>query len=149
MNDFNQSGTQLTLGFEEYPDLKTSIIPDFNQVISKKIDTLKQNSGFDPYKIMVQKKQLNDGEIEDNTPKKTWPEKDIKVLEDFCEKHGIVGFNCGRMSPIAALAFLKQKLGIVDGSLEERIPYGYEKIGINSSNYPYANVTKKKMILNG
>ena len=149
MNDFNQSETQLTMEFEEYPELKTSIIPDFNQVISKKIDTIKQNNSFDPHKLMVQKKQINDGEVENTTPKQTWLEKDMKTLEDFCKQHGIVGFNCGRMSPIAALAFLKQSLGIVDAPLEERVPYGYEKIGGNNPNYPYTNVAKKKMILSG
>jgi hypothetical protein len=143
MNDFNQSETQLSLGFEEYPDLKTSIIPDFNQVISKKVETIKNN--FDPYKLMVKKKEVDSGEVEDNTPKQTWPEKDIQTLEDFCKQYGIAGFNCGRMSPIAALAFLKQKLGIADGPLEERIPYGYEKIVTNSSKTPVS----KKMLIKG
>lgn len=149
MSDFNQSENQLTLGFEEYPDLKTSIIPDFNQVIVKKIDDIKQNNKFDPYKMMVQKKRINDGEIENITPKQMWPEKDVKVLEDFCKQYGIIGFSCGHMSPIAALAMLKQKLGIADGPLEERVPYGYEKIGENNPNYPYTNAIKKKMILQG
>ena len=78
---------------------------------------------------MVKKKLMDSGEAQDTTPKQMWPEKDIKVLEDFCKEHGILGFNCGRMSPIQALAFLKQKLGIADGPITERIPYGYEKIG--------------------
>jgi hypothetical protein len=90
---------------------------------------------------MIQKKKINDGETEYTTPKQTWLEKDIKVLEDFCEQHGIIGFNCGRMSPIAALAFLKQELGIVDTPLKE-------KINGNNPNYPYTNAIKKKMILN-
>ena len=58
-----------------------------------------------------------------------WPANEVKALEEFCLKHGVVGFSCGRMSPSAALAFLKTKLGIVDAPLEERTPYGYSKIG--------------------
>ena len=144
MNDFNQSETQLSLGFEEYPDLKTSIIPDFNQIVSKKVETIKGN--FDPYKLMVKKKEVDSGEVQDETPKQVWPEKDIKALEDFCKQYGILGFNCGRMSPIAALAFLKQKMGIADGPLEERIPYGYEKVIVtNSSKIP----ASKKMLIKG
>jgi len=53
-----------------------------------------------------------------------WPEEEIKVLESFCLKHGIVGFDCGRMSPLAALSLLKSKLGVIDAPLEERFPYG-------------------------
>jgi len=142
MNE-NQTGSE----FEEYPDLKTSIIPDFNQVVTKKVETIK--SKFDPYQLMVKKKIIDSGEIEDNTPKQTWPEKDIKLLDDFCKGHGIVGFNCGRMSPIAALAFLKQKLGIVDGPLEDRIPYGYQKMNLNNSDNSFTNPSKKKVLLSG
>ena len=56
-----------------------------------------------------------------------WREKDIKALEDFCKEHGIEGFSCGYMSPVAALAMLKNKLGIIDNPTEER-PIGYEQI---------------------
>jgi hypothetical protein len=66
---------------------------------------------------------------------RVWPEKDIKILDDFCKKHNIVGFNCGKMNPIAALALLKQKLGISDTSLQERTPY--------------SNVMNKRILLNG
>ena len=130
---------QLELGFEEYPTMTTSILPDYNQLLlSKKQST---TNGFDPHKIMVQKKQIDSGEVISNIPKQSYLDKDIKTLEDFCMTHGIVGFNCGRMSPIAALAMLKQQLGIVDNKpLEERIPIGYERYG-GSSN--------KKTLLNG
>ena len=64
----------------------------------------------------------------------TWPSEDIKTLEDFCKKHGVVGFNCGHMSPIAALAFLKKKMGISDPTLTERTPYvGYLQTGNQKS----------------
>lgn len=111
---------QLSLEFDEYPTAK---IPDFNQMMSQKVETIKAG-GFDPHKLMVQKKLNDSGEYVDTTPKQNWPEKDIKTLEDFCSKYGIMGFNCGRMSPIAALGLLKQKLGLIDSpSITERIPY--------------------------
>ena len=81
-----------------------------------------------------------------------WPEADVKVLEDFCKKYGVLGFDCGKMSPIAALAMLKNMLGIVDGPLENRIPSGYEKMGVKSNyspNDPYQSVFQKKDILHG
>lgn len=123
MNDFDHTTQPNLPGFEPYPEMKHSILPDFNQVIAqKKADT----TGFDPHKLMVQRKQLSTGEVVDVTPVQQWPEKDVKALEDFCKQYGIVGFNCGRMSPVAALAFLKGKLGVVDGPLEQRVPPGYQ-----------------------
>ena len=151
MSDFNQSENQTGSEFEEYPELKTSSLPDFNQMITQRVSSIKETNPpkFYPYQIMVKKKITDAGEFQDTTPKQMWPEKDTKVLEDFCKEHGIIGFNCGRMSPIAALAVLKQKLGITDGPIEGRVPYGYEKVGINSSNYSPNNDTKKKILIRG
>jgi|688.fasta_scaffold699586_2 hypothetical protein len=42
-----------------------------------------------------------------------FPQSDIDELESFCRSHGILGFNCGRMNPKAALQMLKSKLGVV------------------------------------
>jgi hypothetical protein len=95
---------------------------------------------FDPYQMMVKKKEVNTGTIVDDTPSQSWPEEDIKKLEEFCKKMGIVGFNAGNMSPLAALAFLKQKLGVVE---EPPKTEGY------GPNYPYTDAMKKKMILHG
>ena len=77
-----------------------------------------------------------------------WPEKDIKALSDFCKKNGIMGFDCGRMSPIAALALLKRKLGIIDNPLSERVPFG-DKKPINNPGYPYLTMVHKKNVLHG
>jgi len=140
MNDTNQSQPNLP-GFEEYPDMKHNLLPDFGQIIQKNVD----KGTFDPHSLMVKKKEINSGEIADNISVKKWPEKDIKSLEDFCKKHGIVGFDCGLMSPVAALAMIKQRLGVVDGSLEERVPYGYKKMNINSNT----TNTNEKVLLNG
>lgn len=112
--------------FESYPELQSSIIPDFSQIVSKKINTSKQSTSkeFDPYKLMIQKKELNSDETINNTSSiQIWPEKDIKALEDFCHRHSIIGFNCGRMHPIAALAMLKKQFNFTDEKLEENIPY--------------------------
>lgn len=74
---------------------------------------------FDEY-VKVKHDIILDSQGSDS---KIWPEKDMKALDEFCRKHGIVGYNCGKMNPIAALCMLKQKLGISDSSLQERIPY--------------------------
>jgi len=144
MSDINQNNQPALPGFEEYPEMTTSVMPDYNQLLSKKVSSVK--SGFDPHALMVKKKDVNSGEIQDNTPTQTWPERDVKILEDFCTKHGILGFNCGRMSPIAAMAMLKQSMGIVDGPLEERVPLGYSKPQFNP-NYPYMSSMNKKSLL--
>lgn len=122
MSDFDNTTQPNLPGFEPYPEMKHSLLPDFNQVAAAKLGS----GGFDPHKLMVQRKQLETGEVLDVTPVQKWPEKDIKALEEFCAKYGILGFNCGRMSPVAALAMLKNQLGIVDGPLEERVPTGYQ-----------------------
>ena len=80
-------------------------------------------STFDPYKLMVQRKAVESGNAP-LEPIQNWPNADIQKLEEFCKQMGIIGFNCGRMSPLAALAMLKQKLGVVDEpTSESRIPY--------------------------
>ena len=139
--------SQMNLGFEEYPDLPTSIIPDFNQLLTKKIESVKQTNGFDPYKLMIQKKNQELGEI-DETPIQRWSEKDVKVLESFCKEHGIVGFNSGNMSPIAALFLLKKKLGITEEGFNE-IPKGLEKLHRYNPHYSYTEMIKKKTLING
>ena len=52
---------------------------------------------------------------EDTTlpPVQEFPQSDIDELESFCRSHGILGFNCGRMNPKAALQMLKNKLGVL------------------------------------
>lgn len=117
MNDFNQSD-QLHFEFSEYP---TMDMTHFNGMTSQKSQVIKDGT-FDPHQLMVKKKLTDSGESVDITPKQNWPNQDIKTLEDFCLKYGIVGFNAGRMSPIAALTMLKQKLGIIEPT-ENRITY--------------------------
>jgi len=86
------------------------------------------------------------GVITDAKP--DWPEKDIKALSEFCKKYKILGFNCGNMSPVAAIALLKRKLGIMDNPLSERVPFG-DKKSINNPEYPYLTMVHKKNVLHG
>lgn len=93
-------------------------------------------TAIDPYQMMLNRKR-KEGE---DPAVQHWPEDDIKKLEEFCRQHGIVGFNCGTMSPLAALALLKQKLGVVD------TPSHTEGYG---PNYPYTQAMQKKQLLHG
>jgi len=38
--------------------------------------------------------------------------EDVKELEKFCNEHGILGVNFGKMNPRAALNMLKGKMGV-------------------------------------
>ncbi len=133
-------------------NIHASRMPEFDAVsilqqrlANKKSDTSSINSSnaktsFDPHQIMVNRRRENAGEITANTPVQSWPEHDIQTLESFCKQYGIMGFNCGNMSPIAALALLKNKLGIIDN-----IPHSENY----TSNYPYTEAMKKKILLRG
>lgn len=139
--------------FEAYPEMQSSVIPDFTQLAQRKVQTLKQEQegskkSFDPYQAMLDKKKMESGEVIDTTPASQWPDKDVRALEDFCRKYGIIGFNCGRMHPIAALAMLKRNLGVGD-SLGENIPMGYEKVGKFGPSYPYSSAISEKTLLKG
>jgi hypothetical protein len=93
---------------------------------------------FDPHRLMVQRKTENAGLVAGEAPVQSWPEADIKRLEEFCRQHGIISFNCGTMSPIAALAMLKNKLGI---------PQDFPKTEGYGPNYPYEQAIQKSKIL--
>lgn len=136
-----------------------SRMPDMASVLAQRIASRNAEAGtppapgtFDPYQAMLKKKDGETAPIDPTTIQK-WPEEDVKKLEDYCQKVGIVGFNSGRMHPIAALAMLKQQFGDYSGTpLEERIPSGYEKMGTKPTygpNYPYSAAVQKKQILHG
>jgi hypothetical protein len=106
---------------------------------------------FDPYQALLKKKPSeNLAAAIDPSTIQTWPEEDVKKLQDYCQRNGIFGFNSGKMSPIAALAMLKQQVGDYSGvPLEERMPEGYEKAGTKSGygpNYPYGEAMKRKLL---
>lgn len=108
---------------------------------------------FDPYQALLKKQAPSPVTEVDPSTIQTWPEEDVKRLQDFCQRNGIVGFNSGKMSPIAALAMLKQQIGDYSNvPLEERVPEGYQKAGTKSTygpNYPYEQAMQKKRILHG
>jgi hypothetical protein len=132
--------------------------PDFAQILVQRL-AMKQAEakpsvagGFDPHKLFVQKKQEDEGKPVDTSNTVKWPEEDVKALEDFCQKYGVLGVNCGRMSPVAALAMLKNMMGIDDRPLEERVPSGYQKRGTQSKfnpHFPYEASVKNRQVLNG
>lgn len=140
-------------------NLQYSKPPDFNQLMAnvlqgKPAETKAAPNGFDPHKLMVKKHKIETGEelpqIEE-APK--WPEEDVKALQDYCAKMGIIGFST-RQNPKLALMKLKQQVGdYSDVPLECRIPMGYEKAGTlnsNSTNFPYSRPPQpKKTLLSG
>lgn len=70
-------------------------------------------SGFDPYQTMVNRRKRQGDPFTNQEPVvKQHNDDDIKALEEFCQQYGILGFNCGTMSPKAALMFLKAKVGV-------------------------------------
>lgn len=142
---------------DEFEDI-SSRLPNIDAVLAQRIAAkttetpMVPKSSVDPYQLMVQKKQDAPIGVDPNTIRK-WPEEDVKKLQDYCQKVGIVGFNPGRMPPMVALAMLKQQYGdYSDVPLEERVPEGYEKRGTPSNygpNFPYSQAMAKKQILHG
>lgn len=74
------------------------------------------SNGFDPYQAMLRRKQSNvsDDTGYINSEVVQYDPKDIQALEEFCQRYGIVGFNCGKMNPKAALQMLKKRIGVID-----------------------------------
>lgn len=73
---------------------------------------------FDPYQMLLRKKQQEEDPqcftvIQYN-------ENDISELEEFCRQYNILGFNCGKMGPKAALNMLKNKLGVMSEKIENK-----------------------------
>jgi len=148
MSDYDRAGSEF----------QYSRAPDFNQMLGgmlggKAPEAKPGPNGFDPHKLMVKKHKVETGEALPEIPKApTWPEADVKALQDYCQRMGIIGFST-RHNPRLALAQLKQQVGdMSDISLENRVPLGYEKRGtLNShnSNFPYQKPTSvKKSLLN-
>lgn len=141
---------------EEFPS-----IPNFEELLKKRIaqktdsnTSLPPPGTVDPYKIMLQRKKEASGEVSMPDPStiQKWPEEDVKELEDFCKRNGIVGVST-RINPKIALMQLKRQIGDYSGvALEDRVPEGYQKINAQSKynvNYPYFQEKSKKQILHG
>ena len=135
---------------DEFPTL-----PGFENIlqqrIAQKTAPLPPPGTSDPYNLMLQRKKGEIKEVDPATIQK-WPEEDVKELEDYCRRNGIVGF-ASRMNPKLALMQLKRQVGDYSGvPLEERCPLGYEKLGVKpkySPNYPYEEAIRKKQIIHG
>lgn len=140
---------------EEFPTL-----PGFESLLQQRIaqksaaaSPLPPPGTVDPYQLMLQRKNGETAPIDPATIQ-TWPEEDVKALEDYCKRQGIVGF-ATRTNPKLALMQLKRQFG-EDYSgvpVEERVPEGYEKLGTKtpqySSNYPYSEAIRRKQLLLG
>lgn len=136
---------------EDFPDI-SSRIPSMESALVQRLAARSGTSAtpapgtYDPYQAMLDRKN---GKIpEPVIPEAVkWPEADVQRLEDYCKKVGIVGFNCGKMHPIAALAMLKRQFGDFSNTpLEERVPEGYQKLGTRT---PYGETMAKKQLLHG
>lgn len=138
-----------------------STLPDISQLLAQRIaakaaanSPLPPPGTADPYQVMLQrKKQMETGEVQPSTiPIQKWPEEDVKALEDYCQKNGIIGF-ATRSNPKLALMQLKRQFGDFSGvPLEDRLPEGYEKMGTHSAygpNYPYSQAIAKKQVIHG
>ena len=73
---------------------------------------------FDPYQMLLRRKQQE--EDPQSFPVIQYDERDIRELEEFCKQYNILGFNCGKMGPKAALNMLKNKLGVVSEKIENK-----------------------------
>ena len=139
---------------EEFPTL-----PGFDNLLQQRIiqkaasasGPLPPAGTADPYQLMVKRKQAETAPADPSTIQK-WPEEDVKELEDYCKRNGIMGF-ASRMNPKLALMQLKRQVGDYSGvALDDRIPEGYEKIGTPNKygpGYPYSSAVAKKQILHG
>lgn len=139
--------------FAPYPDLPVNLDVMLAQRVAQKT-SLPPPGTVDPYQVMLQrKKQAETGEAPP-LPAQQWPEADVKALEDYCKKMGIVGFST-RQNPRIALMQLQKQFGedYTGVPLEERIPAGYEKVGTHSNQYGpgnrYSDSVTKKQVLHG
>lgn len=77
------------------------------------------NGGYDPiHSLLVRRKQERDfGQLPSVD---VHSKDDVRALEEFCRKYGILGGNFGNMSPKGVLAMLKSKMGIKPELTENR-----------------------------
>jgi len=138
---------------EEFPTM-----PDLSSALAMRIAQKKAVDGplpppgtTDPYQLMLKRMAGETAPIDPATIQ-TWPEEDVKALEDYCKRQGIIGF-ASRVNPKLALMQLKRQVGDYSGvAMEERCPVGYEKLGIKPTynpNYPYEEAICKKQIIHG
>ena len=96
---------------EEYPELNN---PYNNMGKYDPLSALSLIKNDPIHAFLVKRKQQQDSGEEPLLPKVEYNNDDIKALEEFCNKHGILGMNCGSMNPRSVLNMLKSKMGIVE-----------------------------------
>lgn len=115
---------------EEWPSMNSNMFASMANMgaMQTRVMAKSNDSGFDPYQTMLSRKKRQEDPIADQEPVgKQHNDGDIKALEEFCQKYGILGFNCGNMSPRAALTFLKAKMGVRETetpSYSKKVLYG-------------------------
>lgn len=57
-------------------------------------------------------------------PLVSYDEKDMRELEEFCQKRGIIGVNFNSMSPRAILNMLKGKMGMTEQTTKKGLLNG-------------------------
>ena len=84
----------------------------------QQINPTVSTNGFDPYQAMLSRKKRE--EDSQSFPTVEYNQNDIRELEEFCKQYNILGFNCGKMGPKAALNMLKNKLGIITEKIDNK-----------------------------
>jgi hypothetical protein len=136
---------------DEFESLN-SRIPDFASALAARAMTGKTPpppGTFDPYQAIIQKKREAAGEVAP-PPVQSWPEEDVQVLKDYCQKMGIFGFNT-KLHPRVVLAQLKRQFGedFTGVPLDQRVPEGYQKLGEKTTygpNNTYSQANRRQVI---
>jgi len=102
-------------GYEEYPELNN---PYDNMGKYDPLSALSLTKHDPIHAMLVKRKQQRDSGEEPLPPKVEYNNEDVKALEEFCNKHGILGFSVGNMHPKAALMMLKSKMGIIETPIQ-------------------------------
>lgn len=100
---------------DDWPSMNSNMFASMANMgaMQTRVMAKSNDSGFDPYQTMLNRKKRQEDPIADQEPVvKHHDNDDIKALEEFCQQYGILGFNCGTMNPKAALMFLKAKMGV-------------------------------------
>lgn len=120
--------------FSNIPDIATLLHQRIANKQAEEMPFKRPSSTLNPHSIMVKKHRIERGEELPEIPEANqWPVEDVKALQDYCQKMGIVGFST-RQSPKLALMQLQKQMGDFSNiSVENRVPAGYEKIESNSS----------------
>lgn len=75
---------------------------------------------YDPiHAALVKRKKILDGDDVELPQKTEYKNEDVKALEDFCKRYGILATHFGNIPPTAALRMLKAKMGVIESPVTE------------------------------